>query len=311
MDDTIRKRRILLGNPYAFLNGEGGFDASVPDHLDDAIRKDREQLLNQYAFLNGEGGFDASVPARRIDSDNLLGRRRRGEKFSKPEIATIVRRLHGELWHRRQVLRPGRKLLALDLLDPALAFSTLGFVVEANAQLGEFEEHGERFQVAGLLDRTSRLVRISDQFPPHVCNFTLAHELAHAVLHQGAELHRDRALDGSAGNRSSDPIETEANHFAVLFLMPEKQIRAAFRERFSTENFVLSEATAFALQGESVVRVRRGCGQTLRTLSRALASVDYYDGTPCEPLAAQFRVSAAAMAIRLEEIGLVRDPSLV
>ncbi len=310
MDESIRKSRLLFGNPYAFLNGDGEFDAALPEpSMDEAIHQNRLLLGNQYAFLNGDGALDGAAPKAPINPDALLEGRRRGDKFSKSDIATIVRNLQTQLWQRRASLVSGRVLSARELLDPALALSTLGFVVEAAEPLGEFVDAGDRFEVAGVLDRDAKVVRTSSQFPPHVRTFTLAHELGHAVLHQGAALHRDRALDGSNGERTSDSTETAADHFAVCFLMPEKLVRRAFRDQFCTEKFVLDGATAFALRGESIASVRANAGRTLRTLSRCLASIDYYDGAACEPLASQFRVSVEAMAIRLEELGLVSDPA--
>lgn len=53
--------------------------------------------------------------------------------------------------------------------------------------------------------------------------FTIAHELAHFVLHQSTEIHVDRGfrvqfrLDQAASN---DPDEVEANLFAAELLMP-------------------------------------------------------------------------------------------
>src|SRR3712207_456454 len=60
--------------------------------------------------------------------------------------------------------------------------------------------------------------------------FTAAHELGHALLHDGAEVHHDEAfkvnLRSSRSALGTDPIEVEANRFAACLLMPAAFIEA-------------------------------------------------------------------------------------
>jgi Zn-dependent peptidase ImmA (M78 family) len=116
-------------------------------------------------------------------------------------------------------------------------------------------------------------------------------------------LHRDRALDGTGGP-SREPRETEADLFASFFLLPEKPVREAFKQKFLTELFVLNEGTAFALGSKDLESLQSRC-RTLRDLARVLANAERYNGAHFHSLASQFRVSAEAMAIRIEELGLV------
>jgi Zn-dependent peptidase ImmA (M78 family) len=292
MDDNIRRSRLLFQNPYAYLNGDGAFDA--------AERRDRSgAVLEPNA---GRTKLDA------IDLNQLLGERRRGDRFSEKEIAEAARGLQNILWQRRAALGLAEDIDPIEILDPAIAFGAIDFTVEADLDLGELEERGERSVVAGVLDRRNQKVQVASQLAPHVRNFTLAHELGHLVLHQGSGLHRDRALDGSGGNRSSDRSEVEADLFAAFFLMPEKLVRPAFSRRFAAATFIIDEVTAFALRAEPVASVRRRF-RNVRDLARHLASTELYNGVPFESLATEFRLSVEAMAIRLEQLALVSDRS--
>ena len=80
--------------------------------------------------------------------------------------------------------------------------------------------------------------------------FTIAHELAHAILHkeEGSALfaHRDAGQTG--------PLEVEANTFAAVILMPEELVRLALKkleqnyaQYISPETKVRYIAAAFAV----------------------------------------------------------------
>lgn len=86
--------------------------------------------------------------------------------------------------------------------------------------------------------------------------------------------------------------------------MPERLVRARFAGVFATDCFVLDEETVFALSRCSPSDFQKKC-KTLRDLSRTLANAEYYDDLRFVSLACQFRVSIEAMAIRLEELGLL------
>ena len=58
--------------------------------------------------------------------------------------------------------------------------------------------------------------------------FTVAHELAHLILHKNIEpLHVDRRFlfRSAESAKGTDPLETEANKFAAELLMPEAFLR--------------------------------------------------------------------------------------
>jgi Zn-dependent peptidase ImmA (M78 family) len=164
-------------------------------------------------------------------------------------------------------------------------------------------------EVAGILDRAGKRVKISREFPVNIRNFTAAHELGHVALaHDGSGLHRDRPQDGS-GKDATRPIqEIEADKFATYFLMPRKLVEKEFRRRFGTECFSLTEATMFALSGNDSMALEKNC-KTIRGLSRTLARAERYNSVRFDSLASQFRVSNEAMAIRIEELNLVDNQS--
>jgi Zn-dependent peptidase ImmA (M78 family) len=313
LNEDIRRSRILLGNPYAYLNDEGGFDA-IP-RRDLAAHEPHRLPQKSGASPGKDGGHsqwsgDADQPSRkplRIDADQLLDGRKKGRRFSKREIETIARKLQAELWLRRGELWPGREAIEpLDILDPSLVFETIGYSVKVSESLGQYSGQGELFEVAGILDNSNSHVEISRRFVPEIRKFTTAHELGHAILHAESGLHRDRALDGAAGGGSRDTKEIEADNFAAYFLLPEKQVRKAFAAKFLTKRFVLDEATAFALEAESVDSLLNRC-RTRRDLARVLASAERYNGVQFHSMAQQFGVSTEAMAIRLEELRLLQD----
>ena len=87
--------------------------------------------------------------------------------------------------------------------------------------------------------------------------------------------------------------------------MPRKLIKACFETRFLTDNFALNEDTGFALTRGNSPDLLKKC-DSLRDLSRILAKAESYNGVRFNSLASQFRVSTEAMAIRLEDLKLLR-----
>ena len=285
------------------------------------IRQDREQLQNPYAHLMGDGSFDAlprssttihdhSDEALRLESfidlDSIRSKIKKDGRFSRRKIESIVREFQIELWRSQDKLFPNeREISPLAILDPFLALSCIGFKSGLVESLGQ--DPLDRFEVAGFIDASERVVRISRRFDAPVRKFTAAHELGHALLHDAQGLHRDRALDGSGfgiPRDRRDRIEWEADVFATYFLMPEKQIRTAFKKAFKASIFVLNEETAFALIARDLGALRATLNE-VRDLSRLLAGTTQYDGVQFYSLADQFGVSAETMAIRLEELRIV------
>ncbi len=103
----------------------------------------------------------------------------------------------------------------------------LGIQVD-EAELGE--------ECSGMLvrDEESAVIGVNVNHHEHRKRFTIAHEIAHFMLH-GGEAYIDkpphidfRAADSGSGTQQE---ETEANQFAAALLMPADQVRAAVAEQ--------------------------------------------------------------------------------
>ena len=285
----ISEDRILRKNPYAHLDGNGGFSALKKIKLDasqNEITTSRHILGNQYAHIDETGDLSAITLKK--------------NKYSQQEIEIKVKSLHKIIWKNRFTMW-GEQPNFIDMLDPLKAFELIGYKCSAESTLGEFRDNGKLIEAAGLIDNDSRKIRISERFKPEVRRFTAAHELGHALLHTQSGLHRDRPIDGAIKAKSSS--EYEADFFASRFLMPEKLLKTAFKKLFLADKFILDENTASAFRIGSYHEVKSKF-KSKRDLSRFLASTEHYNGIRFHSLASQFKVSVGAMAIRLEELEL-------
>lgn len=312
----IKESRLLLQNPYAYLNDRGTFGEDeetyvMPEAAADDIAADRTRLLNQYAHLDGSGGFSAAsaIPSAvfPVLGRELMGRyaslrnKRTNRRYRYEDIEAKATEVHRSIWrHRNEIWPDGQPMNPIDMLDPGVAFQLVGFNFDVADGLGQYFVDGQQVEVAGLINDSTMEARSSRRFSFEVRNFTAAHELGHALLHNARGLHRDRPLDGGLPIR--DPVETEANKFASYFLMPTNLVKQHFAQFFGTDCFVLNEDTRFALSrgGVDLTKCR-----SRRDLARILAGATNYNGVRFHSLAVQFRVSVEAMAIRLEELGLV------
>lgn len=311
-DGKIRASRKILENPYAHIDGEGGYDAIyLQGSLD--VHESRRLSGNPYAYLDVNGGYgeykqadhSAHEVPQTLRSENLLGSKQKGSSFSKREIEDIVRKLHIGMWKDRAAIwGEKRSITPNDVLDPAVALRLVGYNMNISESLGQYSQGQEIFEVAGIIDDSERSVHVSRRFSPEIQKFTTAHELAHAILHQANGLHRDRAQDGGTGGMSRDEVEFEADIFAAYFLMPKKLVKAVFKKHFLTDHFTINEDTTFAFGYESAFLFEKK-NRTLRDLAKLLAGIDQYNGQFFPSLAHQFGVSIEAMAIRLEELNLV------
>jgi Zn-dependent peptidase ImmA (M78 family) len=305
----ISASRALYQCPYAHLDGDGNFDAAprVVEANAEQVSADRLRLKNQYAHLDGAGNLRAQPappPTAKERQDGPAQNTpspRKGVGIAWIEQA--ARKLQRDIWQRRHELWPNSVPSdPAKLLDPEVAFRLIGFQYELAETLGQYSNESGTFEVAGIIDRPSRRVRNSRQLPFETRAFTAAHELGHALLHEGMRMHRDRPLDGSQQDRGRrDRAEYEADKFASFFLMPENLLRNRFRQLFLCDRFGIDEATAFALDPADKHRLLAE-KKTPRDLSRILVSAASYNGRQFPPLAKQFNVSVEAMAIRLEEL---------
>ena len=318
LNDRIIASRRLLQNPYAYLNEEGGYSALLyQDEYTEAtnheITKDRLEKQNPYAHLNESGRFSALSNHPNIQPDIVsdvslqahFSREinTRTGRYTQIEIEQRAIKLQRIIWkHRKQIWPDATPSNPVAMLDPTVALSLIGYNSNLDETLGQFYSDGKLVEVAGTIDKSSKEIHISRQFQQHIRRFTAAHELGHALMHETSGLHRDRPLDGTTISRIG--VEFEADKFAAFFLMPRKLVQTAFRQNFLTDRFILTEATAHALNLGSYESLLEKF-KTFRQLSRVLASAEHYNGLQFNSLANQFRVTNEAMAIRLEELELL------
>jgi len=270
------------------------------------IAKDRWLSQNPYAHLNEFGSFSALSNCSNKQAGTFTATPQKITKESRHshiKIERQARNLHRRIWqNRNKIWSNAIPSNPIDMLDPVIALKFIGYDCDLDETLGQFYSSGKLIEVAGTIDKSSSKVHISRRFGNHIRNFTAAHELGHALLHQTSGLHRDRPLDGTIISR--DPVEREADKFATFFLMPTKLVKTTFEKFFLTDKFFLNEETAFALGLSDFMELKEKV-KPLRQLSKMLASAEYYNGRHFVSLANQFRVSTEAMAIRLEELELL------
>ncbi|WP_101759817.1 cyclodeaminase/cyclohydrolase family protein [Oceanicoccus sp. KOV_DT_Chl] len=224
---------------------------------------------------------------------------------SDKEIEDYTIYLQRFMWvYRKKIWGKDAPKLPLEMLKPELAIRFIGYNFQEMVTLGQHVDKGITFDVAGIIHNPEKSISISEQFPLEYRNFTAAHELGHALMHEQNVLHRDRPLDGSNNSPQKDNIEYQADKFATYFLMPEKQVRRAFETMYLTSLFEISDLRVNLALAKDADKLRNA--SNIRDLSIILTSLEYYNGKPRSSLAKLFNVSTTAMARRLEELDLVR-----
>jgi hypothetical protein len=137
--------------------------------------------------------------------------------------------------------------------------------------------------------------------------FTLAHELGHWQLHRQHFQNPFQSQDGElappdvvcrSGHRVL-PIEWQADQFASLLLIPRKMLLPFW---ISVRDGDSSPVDVRDLIGPTPAaqRLRQPENRLLSERQRERAAMEHF----CRPLADRFEVSAQAMRIRLESLGL-------
>lgn len=262
----------------------------------DQISKSRLLLENPYAYLDEKGGYSACSASKSINVNEIRKPGLQNKRILQSEIENSARNLQKFIWKENKTSN------VMDILNPIRALEYLGYEVLLVSELGQFESDQGPAEIAGYIDSSKKIAGLSTRYPKHVQNFTAAHELGHAVLHDAsAGMHRDRALDGRKSTHR-DSKEFEADKFASIFLMPEKLVRKEFEKRFLTKYFITNEESAFLLSGKSLGEFKSMINNR-RQLARLLAEATRYNQS-FRSMKEIFNVSTEAMAIRLEELNL-------
>lgn len=326
-EDQLSAARLALCNPYAFIEEleleiAPIFDKPAASSVQstpatqEQIRSSREQLQSPYAHLNGEGNFEGTVKAYSNDQSPLTASTAKDaperksiqtpRKYTEKQIQAIARQIQIAIWKNKNDLWNGRPPEdPIELLSPAHAMLLKGFSLEFVPGFGQIIKGLDVAEIAGYLDNDKKTVYVSEQFPFQQQLFTTAHELGHILLHGNSigRMHRDRASDGSKISR--DHIEWAADKFAVYFLMPEKLVKKSFKKRFGTERLNISEEVAFGLGFSNIDELKKKIKNKTH-LAQTVAATTHYHTNHFKSLASQFRVSVGTMAIRLEELGIIR-----
>lgn len=221
------------------------------------------------------------------------------------KIESETQWLQNYLWKERKYFFKGTKeIKPIGVLNPSKVLSkALGYQVGLADTLGIYDFEGDKFEVAGYIDKNKKIVKVSNGFSLETQNFTLAHELGHAILHRGIVMHRDRPVDGSTSVKR-DKVELQADKFAAYFLMPRKLVIETFIDFFETKVFKINQEAVFKLNAGSIKALIDQCDNK-RGLSRLVASTNFYGIKNFMPLYKIFKVSVETMAIRLEELDLI------
>jgi len=277
----------------------------------DKIKIKRNDLRNSYQSLTEENVKLMNVLDEEAEVQNeflaefvairsmYFGKNR----LKNSEIEILARRVQNALWKYQDHIWPNDSPTnLLGVLKPEKVIKLLKFAFHKVDSLGVNELNEE---IAGVINNKDFTIKISSMYAPEVFNYTTAHELGHALLHDQIELHRDIPLDGSDFGQNRSLIEIQADKFAAYFLMPAKTVKQLFQEFFQTEQFQINEDTSFWLANCTPSELRK-IVHNKRELSRLIAKCEFYNLRPFKSLSKIFNVSIEAMAIRLEELNLVR-----
>ncbi|MCZ6803284.1 MAG: ImmA/IrrE family metallo-endopeptidase [Proteobacteria bacterium] len=228
--------------------------------------------------------------------------------FNKELIKKKATKLHNLVWSNKNQLWPDKKPSYIDMLEPSIVCKLLEIDYCEHEELGRFGEKNNKFEVAGSINRSLKIISVAKKFGNKVTRFTAAHEIGHWILHPDESMHRDRPIESLKINYKNEPKEQEANYFAACYLMPENLLRTKFKEIFLTETPLhFNENIAFWLNQDDYNSLLYSDPDSLdREFS--LASCQNFNNNKHYSLADLFKVSKSAMAYRLHELGFVKYP---
>lgn len=294
---------IIRLNVLSFNSDEYNYTKTVVDEVN-TLKKRYEELSiiadSKIKILEDE--FQSKIPL--FEGITVLLAKYRGSKNI--DLEQCSRDLQNLIWNNRSLIwKKSIPQNTLEILKPeTILKQVLGYDCFFSEEYGVPTGDDGVIEVAGVIDQPNKLVAISTIFPKEVQNFTAAHELGHAILHIQPILHRDNPLDRARQRSDSDLTEHEADKFATYFLMPKKIVEEVFFRIFESMQLKIDDNTAFKFGGKSVRNLREEC-KNKRELSKKIAALESYDGKFFVSLAKTFGVSTTAMAIRLEELGLI------
>lgn len=235
--------------------------------------------------------------------DDFSKRLRGKSNITNADIENLARDIQISLFQNKDVLVwknvPERPI---DLLNTKEVLKLLNYQSKEELSLGTNEVNEE---IAGIIDTSLFEVRVSKMYSKDIMNYTMAHELGHALPHNDMISHRERPFDNYSDKVKRPLKEYQADKFASYFLMPRKLVASTFQKKFGTTLLKLDQETAFNLTNSSLSSLKKKV-KNLRDWSRIVANCNMIGINPVDSMSKTFNVSVEAMAIRLEELGLVK-----
>lgn len=174
------------------------------------------------------------------------------------------------------------------------------------------KQEGVEHEIAGYADRDARVIGIVNTHSPECQRFTLAHELAHLMLHPAGVKFRDPPISAyEALTAIRNPEEREANIFATELLMPERRVEMEFQSAFPRVLDLITDS-AFIVEAGQMSKVAnltpsKYAALDVNAKASVVAQITVVSGRHFQSMADRFQVSSIAMGIRLKELGLVLE----
>ncbi|MCG9910522.1 MAG: cyclodeaminase/cyclohydrolase family protein [Flavobacteriales bacterium] len=306
---------VALGSALSGLSGcisiiSLNLQSFPKSHWTDNIHNQKNTLKKEYHALNNQNSklleeLDSEAIRKSIFLAEFIDIRKSfygKSKISHHEIENLARRIQNSLWKYRDLIwSDNTPQNVFDILKPEKVIEILKYAFHKVETLG-YNEHNE--EIAGIINNRDFTITISGMYKTDIVNFTTAHELGHALMHDKIELHRDIPLDGTISDKNRPIEEIQADKFAAFFLLPSKIVTQLFQELFGVRKLIIDEQTARFLNFSSIEDLRKKV-KNKRDLSRIIASCEYYKYKHFISLSKIFNVSTEAMAIRLEELNLI------
>jgi len=235
---------------------------------------------------------------------NSIKNRLKGQLFlSNKDLERLATDLQNTLWKFKDLIwKTNQPTNPIGVLKPEKVIKLLKYAYKEVITMGV--EGISTDEIAGQIDNSTDTITISKMYPLEVKNFTAAHEMAHALLHNDLVLHRDIPLDKPIETYDRPLKEKQADKLAAYFLLPDKRVREIFKIVFKVDRIVVNENSAYAIANCSLLELKKKI-RNRRQLARHIAKSSFFNLTPHNPIHSIFNVSIEAMAIRLEELNLV------
>jgi hypothetical protein len=230
-------------------------------------------------------------------------------------IRSRARNLLVSCWRRRFELWRGKveKLDDFLLFAPnKIATDILGLTVVEVREIpsaGVFSGKPSQVVVVGEMNRQEKRIVYAPKYGFVQGRFTLAHEIAHYVLHPGMVLHRELPLTHEKNRSLLSSEEREANLFGAELLMPGRSVQEQFLNRFAgiVDGREKNESVFYWMsQQEPNLNKDEFFAPDPKYRAKHIAKTRYCYGRPVISLCDFYRVSVSAMAIQLLDLGLVR-----